>query len=138
VELVESFTLADDLDALMRHPDLHDATLVGFSMGGGEVACYVSWHGCGRVAQAVLMSAITPSLKKTDANPEGIEHAVSDGCWPRSRTIDMVFSRISVRAFSMAVRPIQPSRKACSTGTRFSPVTRRNARRSNARARERL
>jgi len=72
-------SLADDLDALMRHLDLRDATLVGFSMGGGEVARYVSRHGTGRVAQSVLMSAVTPSLKKTDANPEGIEQAVFDG-----------------------------------------------------------
>lgn len=72
-------TLADDLDALMQHLDLHDATLVGFSMGGGEVARYLSRHGAVRVAQAVLMSAVTPSLKKFNDNPDGIDQSVFDG-----------------------------------------------------------
>lgn len=72
-------TLADDLDALMLHLDLRQATLVGFSMGGGEVARYLSRHGTARVAQAVLMSAVTPTLKKTDAHPNGIDQSVFDG-----------------------------------------------------------
>jgi non-heme chloroperoxidase len=62
----------------MRHLDLRDATLVGFSMGGGEVARYLSRHGAARVAQAVLMSAVTPCLKKTADNPNGIEPSVFD------------------------------------------------------------
>jgi non-heme chloroperoxidase len=71
-------TLADDLDALMRHLDLHEATLVGFSMGGGEVVRYLSRHGTARVVQAVLMSAVTPSLKKSGDNPDGIDQSVFD------------------------------------------------------------
>ncbi|GJH33643.1 alpha/beta fold hydrolase [Paraburkholderia hospita] len=69
-------TLADDLDTLMRHLDLREATLIGFSMGGGEVARYMSRHGTARVAQAVLMSAVTPSLKKSAENLEGIDESV--------------------------------------------------------------
>jgi pimeloyl-ACP methyl ester carboxylesterase len=69
-------TLADDLDTLMRHLDLREATLIGFSMGGGEVARCMSRHGTARVAQAVLMSAVTPSLKKSAENPEGIDESV--------------------------------------------------------------
>lgn len=71
-------TLVDDLQALMTHLDLHDVTLVGFSMGGGEVARYLSRHGTARVAQAVLMSAVTPLLKKMDDYPDGIDQSVFD------------------------------------------------------------
>jgi pimeloyl-ACP methyl ester carboxylesterase len=71
-------TLVDDLQGLMTHLDLHDVTLVGFSMGGGEVARYLSRHGTARVAQAVLMSAVTPLLKKMDDYPDGIDQSVFD------------------------------------------------------------
>ncbi|CAE6755196.1 Arylesterase [Paraburkholderia aspalathi] len=72
-------TLTDDLHALMTHLDLHAATLVGFSMGGGEVARYLSRYGAARVAQAVLISAVTPLLKKKDDYPDGIDQSVFDG-----------------------------------------------------------
>ncbi|MGA7779492.1 MAG: alpha/beta hydrolase [Paraburkholderia sp.] len=72
-------SLADDLAALIKHLALRDVTLVGFSMGGGEVARYLSRHGTDRVAQAVLMSAVTPLLIKTDDNPGGIDQSVFDG-----------------------------------------------------------
>jgi non-heme chloroperoxidase len=55
-------TLADDLKAVLDHLDLREATLVGFSMGGGEVARYVGRHGANRVGKAVLVSAVTPFL----------------------------------------------------------------------------
>jgi pimeloyl-ACP methyl ester carboxylesterase len=55
----------------MREMDLRDATLVGFSMGGGEVARYIARHGTERVAQAVLAGAVPPFLHKTDDNPDG-------------------------------------------------------------------
>ena len=64
-------TFAADLDALMRHLDLHDAALVGFSMGGGEVARYIGRYGTERVAKAVLASAVPPFLLKTDDNSDG-------------------------------------------------------------------
>lgn len=64
-------TLAADLNALMEHLDLTDAVLVGFSMGGGEVARYLSTYGDKRVSKAVLAAAVTPYLYKTDDNPEG-------------------------------------------------------------------
>ena len=62
---------AADLDGLMCHLDLHDATLVGFSMGGGEVARYLATYGTKRVAKAVFAAAVTPYLYKSDDNPEG-------------------------------------------------------------------
>ena len=64
-------TLAADLNALLEHLDLHEVTLVGFSMGGGEVARYIGTYGTGRVAKAVLASSVTPYLYKSDDNPEG-------------------------------------------------------------------
>ena len=64
-------TFTDDLHALMTQLDLRGATLVGFSMGGGEVARYVSRYGTDRVARAVFAGAVPPYLYKADDNPEG-------------------------------------------------------------------
>lgn len=64
-------TFAADLKALLDHLDVNDATLVGFSMGGGEVARYVATNGTERVRQAVFASAVPPYLYKTDDNPDG-------------------------------------------------------------------
>ncbi len=64
-------TFAADLEALLAHLDLRDATLVGFSMGGGEVARYISRYGTARVAKAVLAAAVPPYLYQSDDNPEG-------------------------------------------------------------------
>ncbi len=64
-------TLTADLDSLMRHLDLRDATLVGFSMGGGEVARYIGKHGTERVSKAVFAAAIPPYLFKSKDNPDG-------------------------------------------------------------------
>ncbi len=72
-------TLASDLDALMARLDLRDATLVGFSMGGGEVARYLGTHKNERVRSAVFMAAVPPFLTKTADNPEGVDQSVFDG-----------------------------------------------------------
>ncbi len=64
-------TFAADLDALMKHLDLRDATLVGFSMGGGEVVRYIGRFGTERVSKAVLASAVPPYLFKSADNPDG-------------------------------------------------------------------
>ncbi|KEZ76121.1 alpha/beta fold hydrolase [Salinisphaera hydrothermalis] len=64
-------TFAADLNTLMEKLDLHDATLVGFSMGGGEVARYLGTYGTSRIAGAVFAAAVPPYLYKTDDNPEG-------------------------------------------------------------------
>ncbi|MEQ1698331.1 MAG: alpha/beta hydrolase [Hyphomicrobiaceae bacterium] len=72
-------TLADDLKALMDALDLHDVTLAGFSMGGGEVARYMSRHRGARVAKAVLISAVTPYLLKTPENVSGVDSTVFEG-----------------------------------------------------------
>lgn len=72
-------TYADDLAALIEALDLRDITLVGHSTGGGEVARYIGRHGTGRVAKAVLISAVPPIVLKTAANPEGVPVEVFDG-----------------------------------------------------------
>ncbi len=63
--------LADDLDAVMTELDLRDATLVGFSMGGGEVARYVAKHGEERLRSVVFAAAVPPYMMKSDDNPDG-------------------------------------------------------------------
>jgi len=64
-------TFAADLDKLLQDLDLRDVTLVGFSMGGGEVVRYLGVYGGERAAKAVLASAIPPYLYKSDENPDG-------------------------------------------------------------------
>jgi non-heme chloroperoxidase len=65
-------TYADDLRDLVDALDLKNATLVGHSAGGGEVARYIGRHGTSRVARAVLVGAVTPLMLQTDANPGGL------------------------------------------------------------------
>jgi pimeloyl-ACP methyl ester carboxylesterase len=64
-------TLADDLATLLEQLDLHDVTLVGHSMGGGEIARYLTRHGTARIARAVLTSAVTPIVARRPDYPEG-------------------------------------------------------------------
>ncbi|GEN29420.1 arylesterase [Halovibrio variabilis] len=64
-------TLATDLKKLIETLDLNDVSLVGFSMGGGEVARYLSTYGTARVLKAVFAAAVPPYLYKSDDNPEG-------------------------------------------------------------------
>ena len=71
-------TLASDLNELIETLDLSEAALVGFSMGGGEVARYLGTYGAARIAKAVLISAVTPYLLKTADNPDGVDKSVFD------------------------------------------------------------
>ncbi len=71
-------TLADDLAAVIEQTGARDATLVGFSMGGGEVARYMSRHAGKSVTKAALISSVVPFMLKTDSNPHGTEQAVFD------------------------------------------------------------
>lgn len=64
-------TLAEDLHAVVEQLDLQEATLVGFSMGGGEVARYFSKYGADRVRSAVFASAVPPYLMHGEDNPDG-------------------------------------------------------------------
>jgi pimeloyl-ACP methyl ester carboxylesterase len=64
-------SLADDLDNVLTELDLSDVTLVGFSMGGGEIARYASRHGEDRLHSVVFAAAIPPFLLNSDDNPDG-------------------------------------------------------------------
>ncbi|WP_020655528.1 alpha/beta fold hydrolase [Massilia niastensis] len=70
---------ADDLATVIETLNLKNAVLVGFSTGGGEVARYIGRHGTGRVAKAVLISAVPPMMVKTADNPGGVPMEVFDG-----------------------------------------------------------
>jgi non-heme chloroperoxidase len=70
---------AADAAAVVDHLNLRDALHIGHSTGGGEVARYVARHGKGRVAKAVLISAVTPLMLKTPGNPDGLPVQAFDG-----------------------------------------------------------
>jgi non-heme chloroperoxidase len=72
-------TYAADVAELARHLDLRTAVHIGHSTGGGEVARYVARHGAGRVAKAVLVSAVPPVMLKSEANPSGTPMEAFDG-----------------------------------------------------------
>src|ERR1700681_3646719 len=84
---------AADLAALTTQLDLKNAIHVGHSPGGGEVARYVARHGAGRVAKAVLISAVPPLMVKTPANPGGLPLEVFDGFRARVATHRAQFYR---------------------------------------------
>jgi non-heme chloroperoxidase len=72
-------TFAEDLHKLLTDLKLRDFTLVGFSMGGGEVARYVGKYGSKGVSKAVIISGVPPYLLKTADNPEGVDGSVFAG-----------------------------------------------------------
>ncbi|EWS79852.1 alpha/beta fold hydrolase [Brachybacterium phenoliresistens] len=72
-------TFAADLKAVLETLDLRDVVLVGFSMGTGEVARYISRFGSERVAKAVFLGSLEPFLLRTQDNPEGVPQEVFDG-----------------------------------------------------------
>jgi len=72
-------TFAEDLRKLIAHLELRDFALVGFSMGGGEVARYFGRYGSKGVSKAVILSGVPPFLLKTSDNPEGVDQSVFDG-----------------------------------------------------------
>ena len=71
-------TLADDLADVIEATGATDATLVGFSMGGGEIARYMSRHAGKNVTRAVLISSVVPYMLKTDSNLNGVDASVFD------------------------------------------------------------
>ena len=72
-------TFAEDLQKLVTQLGLHDFALVGFSMGGGEVARYMRRYGSKDVSKAVFISSIPPYLLKAPDNPEGVDGSAFDG-----------------------------------------------------------
>src|SRR2546427_8003947 len=72
-------TFARDLHKLVSHLDLRDFALVGFSMGGGEVARFIGQYGSKDVSKAVFISSVPPYLLKAPDNPEGVDVSAFDG-----------------------------------------------------------
>ena len=72
-------TFAEDLHKLITHLELREVALVGFSMGGGEVARYLGKYGSKGVSKAVIISGVPPFLLKTPDNPEGVDGSVFEG-----------------------------------------------------------
>src|SRR6202161_2617613 len=72
-------TFAEDLHKLITHLELREFALVGFSMGGGEVARYIGKYGSKGVSKAVIISGVPPFLLKTPDNPEGVDGSVFEG-----------------------------------------------------------
>ena len=72
-------TFAEDLHKLITRLKLHNFSLVGFSMGGGEVARYIGKYGSKDVSKAVFVSSVPPFLLKTVDNPEGVDCSVFEG-----------------------------------------------------------
>ncbi len=67
--------LADDLHQLLTELDLREVTLIGFSLGTGELARYIGTHGTGRLKSCVFIETLAPSFAKSDENPEGVDQA---------------------------------------------------------------
>jgi len=72
-------TFAEDLHKVVTQLELRDVAMVGFSMGGGEVARYLGKYGSKGVSKAVFISAVPPFLLKTADNPEGVDGSVFEG-----------------------------------------------------------
>jgi non-heme chloroperoxidase len=72
-------TFAEDLHKVVTHLELHDFALVGFSMGGGEVARYLGKYGSKDVTKAMFISSVPPFLLKTPDNPDGVDGSVFEG-----------------------------------------------------------
>lgn len=73
-------TFADDLAAVIDGLELQNVSLVGFSMGGGEIARYLSRHGASKVSKAVLVASVAGYLLKDESNPDGVDASVPQAC----------------------------------------------------------
>jgi non-heme chloroperoxidase len=92
-------TFADDLAAVLDHLDLQGATLVGFSMGGGEIARYLSRHGARRIAKVALVSSVVPYLLKDDTNADGVDGSVFEDMKSQIRKDRFAFLQTFAKMF---------------------------------------
>jgi non-heme chloroperoxidase len=107
-------SLSDDLAAVIAETGARDITLVGYSMGGGEVVRYFSRHGGKQVAKAALVGAAASYLLKTDANPDGLDRAVFDGIkqgvlGDRKSYLTELLSDVFFDAKRPATNPVTPA-----------------------------
>ena len=92
-------TLAADLNALLTELDLQQVTLVGFSMGGGEIARYLGTYGDARIARVAFVSAVPPFLLQTADNPDGVPKSVFDGMHEAIRADRFAFLQSFAKSF---------------------------------------
>jgi pimeloyl-ACP methyl ester carboxylesterase len=92
-------TLAGDLKSLMDELNLSDVTLVGFSMGGGEVARYFSLYDGERVSKVVLISTVVPYMLKTEDNPNGVAQMEFEGMAKKMKEDRPAFFENFAKAF---------------------------------------
>ena len=92
-------TFADDLATVLEKLDLQGANLVGFSMGGGEIARYLSRHGASRIAKVALVSSVVPYLLKGQDNPDGVDESVLEDMKKQIRTDRFAFLQTLAKMF---------------------------------------
>ena len=92
-------TLADDLAAVIDQCDAEGATIVGFSMGGGEVARYLARHGTASVSKAALIASVVPYMLKADDNPDGVPQAAFDDMESQIRADRYAFLQSFAKTF---------------------------------------
>jgi pimeloyl-ACP methyl ester carboxylesterase len=107
-------TLSDDLATVIAETGARDVTLVGYSMGGGEIARYFSRHGGQRIAKAALVGAAASCLLKSDDNPDGLDRAVFDGIkqgvlGDRKAYLAGLFSDVFFDGKRPATNPVTPA-----------------------------
>jgi non-heme chloroperoxidase len=99
--------------------DIQGATLVGFSMGGGEVARYLSKYGTTRVAKAALISSVVPYLLKDDSNPDGVDQSVFEDIKKQIRKDRFAFLQTFSKMFMASAWSAARSATLCSIGRLF-------------------
>lgn len=92
-------TFADDLASILDSLDLRNAALVGFSMGGGEIARYLGRHGSGRVGRVALIASVVPYLLKTDSHPHGADASVFEDIKAQIRADRFAFLQSFAKPF---------------------------------------
>ncbi|MBO9171845.1 alpha/beta fold hydrolase [Rhizobium sp. L80/93] len=92
-------TFADDLASVLEELDLQQVSLIGFSMGGGEIARYLSRHGVSRVAKSVLVSSVVPYLLKDGSNPDGVDASVFEDMKAQIRKDRFAFLQAFAKTF---------------------------------------
>lgn len=103
---------ADDLAAVIGHIGADKVSLVGFSMGGGEIARYLARHGSARVERAVLVSSVVPYLLKDETNPDGVDISVFEEAKAALRKDRFAFLRTFGRQFFGAGIMLSPVSEA--------------------------
>jgi len=125
-------TFADDLAAVLEGLDLNGVSLVGFSMGGGEIARYLHRHGAARVSKAVLVASVAGYLLKDETNPDGVDAGVFEDMKAEIRKDRFAFLQTFAKASTGSACCRSRSARAFSTGASCSASWRARWRRSAA------